>query len=87
LPYYPSEKIRQTYKVDTIDYKIVIDYANVSYFDTLEMDMYTFYSLLKDAFIYNCQNTEKGKEYLENAWILEQKKPSRGELRNHFRKE
>lgn len=87
MPYYPSEDVRQNYKVETIDHKIVIDYAKISYLETLEMDMYTFYLLLRDAFIYNCQNTKEGKEYLENAWILEQKKPSRGELRNHFRKE
>jgi len=41
---------------------------------------------LRDAVIYNCNQSEKGREYLENCWILEQKKPDRKMLREKFQK-
>ncbi|MGL5766017.1 MAG: hypothetical protein ACRCX8_10295 [Sarcina sp.] len=51
----------------------------------LEIDEYRI--LLRDAFIYNYNQSEKGREYLEMAWILEQDKPDRGKLREHMKKE
>ena len=86
MPYYPKSEIGQKYKVETIEFKIVIDYAKISYLDILDLDYYTFCLLLRDAFIYNCQSTKDGQEYLENAWIFEQKRPDRSELRSHFKK-
>ena len=41
----------------------------------------------RDAFIYKWNQTEKGKEYLDNAWRMEQTKPDRVALRNKLRKE
>lgn len=86
MPYYPKSDVGQKYKVETIEFKIVIDYAKISYLDVLDLDCYTFWLLLRDAFIYNCQSTKDGQEYLENAWIFEQKRPDRSELRSHFKK-
>jgi hypothetical protein len=42
--------------------------------------------LFRDAYIYRLQQTEKGREYLENAWIFEQTEPDRKKLRQHFSK-
>lgn len=41
----------------------------------------------RDAFIYKMSQTEKGEEYLNNAWRLEQTAPDRDSLRSKFRKE
>ena len=41
----------------------------------------------RDAFIHHLSQTEKGQEYLDNAWRMEQTKPDRAALRKKFRKE
>lgn len=41
----------------------------------------------RDAFIYTMNQTEKGQEYLDNAWRMEQTKPDRAALRRKFGKE
>ena len=41
----------------------------------------------RDAFIYKMSRTEKGEEYLNKAWNLEQTKPDRKALRSKFGKE
>lgn len=41
----------------------------------------------RDAFIHAMNQTEKGEEYLNNAWRLEQTKPDRQSLREKFGKE
>lgn len=41
----------------------------------------------RDAFIYRMSQTEKGQEYLDKAYRLEQTKPDRKALRDKFREE
>lgn len=41
----------------------------------------------RDAFIYQMNQTEKGREYLDKAYRLEQTKPDRKALRERFGKE
>lgn len=41
----------------------------------------------RDAYIYYLEQTEDGREYLENAWRMEQVKPDRKALREQLRKE
>lgn len=48
------------------------------------MDIITYLQLRRDAYIHGLQQTEKGREYLENAWRLEQTKPERKKLREKF---
>jgi len=43
--------------------------------------------LLRDAYIYKLNQTQKGQEYLEKCWILEQTEPDRKKLRERFGKE
>jgi len=52
-----------------------------------ELDYIDYLQLRKDAFIYKMRQTEKGKEYLDNAYRLEQTKPERKRLRDQFGKE
>lgn len=51
------------------------------------MDYLDYLTFRRDAFIYRMSQTEKGEEYLKNAWLLEQTKPDRHKLRDKFGKE
>ena len=50
----------------------------------LELDLKNFLIFLRDAVIYNNMQSKKGMEWLDNAWILEQKSPDRKSLRENF---
>lgn len=52
-----------------------------------ELDLVDYLVLRRDAFIHTMSQTEKGEEYLNNAWRLEQTKPDRDSLRKKFGKE
>lgn len=41
----------------------------------------------RDAFIHMMSRSEKGEEYLDNAWRMEQTEPDRPKLRKKLRKE
>ena len=56
----------------------------------IEVDQLDYIDYLKyrrDAFINRMSQTEKGQEYLDNAWRLEQTKPDRKRLREKYGKE
>lgn len=67
-------------------YKIVADYANISIPQVLELNIIDYLTFLRDAVIYNNMQSDKGIEWLDNAWILEQDKPDRQGLRDNFGK-
>jgi len=48
------------------------------------LDFVTYLTYLRDAFIFNCNQTEKGREYLENAWYLSQDSMDKNTLREMF---
>lgn len=62
------------------------EYARISLFDVEELDWLDFLALRRDAFIYSMNQTEKGREYLDNAWMMEQTEPDRKALRKAFSK-
>ena len=49
-----------------------------------ELDYLVYLMYRRDAFIWRLSQTEKGEEYLNNAWMLEQTKPDRDALRKKF---
>lgn len=51
------------------------------------LDYFEYLQYRRDAFIYNLNQTEKGKEYLDNAYYLEQVEPDKKKLRDHFGEE
>ena len=56
----------------------------------IEVDQLDYIDYLKyrrDAFIYRMSQTDKGQEYLDNAYRLEQTKPDRKKLREKYGKE
>ena len=52
-----------------------------------ELDFLDYLLYRRDAFIHKMNQSEKGVEYLNNAWRLEQTKPDRDTLREKFGKE
>lgn len=48
------------------------------------MDIICYLQLRRDAFIHNRMQTTEGREYLENAWRLEQTKPEREKFREKY---
>jgi hypothetical protein len=58
----------------------------LSFKEISDLDFDEYKLLFRDAYIYRLQQTEKGREYLENAWIFEQTEPDRKKLRQHFQK-
>jgi hypothetical protein len=63
-----------------------MDYARLSFFEIEELPIDVYLGLQRDAFIYNLNQTERGREYLENCWIMEQTKPDKAKLRKYFKK-
>lgn len=63
------------------------DYSGLSLPQVEVLDYLTYLTWRRDAFIYRWSQTEKGREYLDNAWRMEQTKPDREALRKKLRKE
>lgn len=61
--------------------KLVSDYTGYT-FTELERCAYDEYLIWRrDAFIWRMEQSEAGREYLDNAWRMEQTKPDRAALR------
>lgn len=69
---------------DTEDLKMVADYSGLDFKECLELDCYTYKALVRDAFIHKMRQTERGSDYLEDCWLLQQTTPDRGKLRERF---
>ena len=66
---------------------LVAQYTGLNILQVQELDYLDYLIYRRDAFIYRMNQTEKGEEYLDNAWRLEQTKPDRDSLRKKFGKE
>lgn len=64
----------------TIEEKIVAEYTGVSILDTDELDVFTFWALLRDAIIFNRSQTKDGRKWLKNAWRISQTEPQTEKL-------
>jgi hypothetical protein len=74
------------HKYTTITYWVhqVSEYTGLNFFEVWGMDYLTYLTLRRDAFIWWLSRSEKGNEYLDNAWRMEQTEPDRGALRRKF---
>ena len=63
------------------------EYTGLTLYDVRELDYIDYLLLRRDAFIHKMNQTEKGREYLDNAWRMEQTQPDRAALRRKLRKE
>lgn len=65
--------------------KLVIDYTGLTLWDVQEMPIDVYLYFMREAYIHGHLQTEKGREYLENCWRLEQTKPDRKKIREKFK--
>ena len=65
---------------------MVADYAGLSLLEVRELDYIQYLIWRRDAYIYMLSRTEKGQDYLDNAWRMEQTEPDRAGLRAKFGK-
>ena len=75
------------YNVETSDIKLVCDYTGLNFNEAIELDCFTFRTIFRDAFIDKLSQSEQGKEYLENCWIINQTEPDREKLRQKYKQE
>lgn len=59
-------------------------YANMALPDVCNLLLDDYMLLLRDAFIARKLQSEDGREYLDNAWRLEQTEPDMDGLRSTF---
>ena len=69
---------------DTEDLKMVADYSRLNFNECMELDYYTYGLLFKDAFIHEYKQSEQGRAYLEDCYLLQQTQPDRKKLREKF---
>lgn len=82
LPYYPEEnEYKHYYNCNSSDIKIVSDYTGLNFLEIHELDIFTFWAWFHDAFVRNCEQSEKGRDYLEKCWTNSQTEPDREALR------
>ena len=62
-------------------------YTGLNFHEVGQLDYVEYLTYRRDAFIFTMNQTEKGQEYLDNAWRMEQTKPDRAALRRKFGKE
>ena len=63
---------------------LVSRYSGLNLIEVQELDIVDYLLLRRDAFIDAFSQSEKGIEYLNNAWRLEQTEPDRKALREKF---
>ena len=74
------------YKTVTHAEKLVLDYTGLNLYQIQEMDLDVYLFYMREAFIYNMNQTKDGREYLENCWRMEQTQPERKKLREKYGK-
>ena len=86
IPYYPDEKGDKgiPYKINTLNKKTVSEYSGLSFSEVMDLDLFEYWGLLRDAVIYNSSITEDGRKWLRNAWRLTQTEPDRKRLYEKF---
>lgn len=67
--------------------RLVSEYTGLNFLEIEKLNYLTYLTWRRDAFIHKMNQTEKGQEYLDNAWRMEQTEPDRRALRKQLRKE
>lgn len=57
------------------------EYTGLNFLEVSRLDYLQYLVWRRDAFIYKMSRTEAGREYLDNAWRMEQTEPDRAALR------
>ena len=74
------------HKYNTTTYWVhrVADYTGLNFNEVWALNYIVYLTLRRDAFISWLSGFEKGQEYLDNAWRMEQTEPDRKALRAKF---
>ena len=72
------------YETTTDTLKLISDYTRLNFTEVLNLDCCLFKLYFRDAYIYKLKQTEEGREYLENCWILQQTQPDKEKLRQKY---
>ena len=87
MPYYAGgEKQKYYYKPETESEHLVISYTGLNYWQVEEMDFDEYLFFVREAYIFNLNQTEDERKYLENCWRMTQTKSDRNALRDKFGK-
>ena len=90
MPYYPSgsgNRAGEKYETPSSWKHLVAQYTLLDFNQIGELNYVTFLQYRRDAFIHMCRETPEGREYLDNAWRMEQTAPERAKLRRKLGKE
>ena len=91
MPYYPyaDSTAGPTHKYDVKTWyrRLVAEHTGLNFFQVAKLDYIQFLAWRRDAVIYRLNQTETGREYLDNAWRMEQTAPDRAKLRRKLGKE
>ncbi len=63
------------------------EYTGLNFHEVRNLNYIVFLTWRRDAFIYKWSQTERGQEYLDNAWRMEQTEPDRKALQKRFKKD
>jgi hypothetical protein len=66
---------------------MVSEYTGLNIREVEDLDIVDYLAYRRDAFIYKMSQTEKGREYLSNAYRMTQTAPDRKSLRDQFGEE
>lgn len=66
--------------------RLVAEYTGLNFHQVGALDYGTYLLWLRDAYIYMMNQTEAGREYLDDCWRMQQTKPDRRALREKFGK-
>lgn len=66
---------------------MVSEYSGLNMIEVENLDIVAYLVYRRDAFIYKMSQTDKGREYLQNAYRLELVEPDRKSLKDQFGKE
>lgn len=89
LPYYPGDgngTAGHQYTITSWWLHLVSEYTGLSFHEVRALDYLQYLIWRRDAYIYRLNSTEAGREYLDNAWRMEQTKPDRVKLRKKLGK-
>lgn len=81
LPVSSKDNTAEYTTTSTDDLSLVSDYTGMNFNELMVVDCITFKMLLRDAFINKMRQTEEGRDYLENCWLMKQTKPDRARLK------
>lgn len=75
------------YRTATWYKHLVSEYTGLNFRQVGQLNYIEYLQYRRDAFIHHLSQSQKGQEYLDNAWRMEQTEPDRAALRRKLGKE